>query len=66
MNKVGLLRLATLLCIAACLTTDSVAVLGVGEHGGRGHHVHGLKSRRLLSKVILIGIMAFLRCSQRP
>lgn len=54
MNQMGLLRLAILLCIAACLTTDSVAFVGVGEHGGKGLHVHGLKSRRLLSKVFLI------------
>ena len=54
MNKMGLLRLAILLCIAACLTTESVALVGIGEHGGKAgkvHHVHGLKSRRLLSKV---------------
>lgn len=63
MNKMGLLRLAILLCIAACLTTDSVAFVGVGEHGGKGLHVHGLKSRRLLSKVFLISTIAFLPCS---
>lgn len=66
MNKMGLLRLAILLCIAACLTTESVALVGIGEHGGKAgkvHHVHGLKSRRLLSKVFLISSTAFLPCS---
>ena len=60
MNKIDLLRLAILLCIAACLTTDSVAFVGVGEHGGKGRHVHGLRSRLLLSKVFLISTIAFL------
>ena len=55
MNKMGLLRLAILLCIAACLTTDSVALVGFGEHGGKG--------RRLLRKVFLISTIAFLPCS---
>ena len=62
MNKMGLLRWAILLCIAACLTADSVAFGGIGEQGGKIRHVHGLKSRRLLSKVFLISI-AFLPCS---
>ena len=62
MNKMGLLRLAILLCIAACLTADSVAFGGIGEQGGKIRHVHGLKSRRLLNKVFLISI-AFLPCS---
>lgn len=62
MNKMGLLRLAILLCIAACLITDSVAFVGIGEQGGKIRHVHRLKSKRLLSKVFLICI-AFLPCS---
>ena len=63
MSKMGLLRLAILLCIAACLTTttNSVAIGGTGEHGGKALHVHGL--RRLLNKVILVSTIAFLPCS---
>ena len=68
MSKMGLLRLAILLFIAACLTTatNSVAIGGTGEHDGKGLHVHGLKSRRLLNKVFLISTIAFLPCSWRP